>query len=198
MTAIVALTGGAACGKSTVSAELAPIIGARTFDADACVHRLLEQNEDVASAVLAQFGPEAFGADGRPDRSALRHAVFRDPRARKLLEGILHPLVHLEWQSRKEACTASGESFLADIPLLYETEVDKFFDLVVVVACSPTLQMERLILRGLPEETAMAMLASQHPIGQKVDRGTFVLWNDGSKSALRRQTKLVAEQLLQP
>lgn len=194
----IGLTGGAACGKSTVRELLAAHTGTQAFDADAFVHILLESNADVASRIRTAFGSEALGADGRPDRSALRNLVFRDPDTRKMLEGILHPLVRIEWQSRKEACIAAGENFLADIPLLYETEADKFFDAVIVVACSKSVQMERLIRRGLPENTARAMLASQQPIMQKVNRGSFVLWNDGSVVALRRQTELVAKQLFQP
>ncbi|MFM8887398.1 MAG: dephospho-CoA kinase, partial [Chthoniobacterales bacterium] len=121
--------------------------------------------------------------------------VFRDLTARQRLEAILHPVVRAEWSARLEECRINGVHFLADIPLLYETGAEDFFDAVVVVASSTTTQLGSLSARGIDADTAKAKLASQLPLGQKVARANFVIWNDGSLAALGRQTKLVANQL---
>lgn len=191
----VGLTGGVATGKSTVRQTLANTAGIEAFDADACVHRLLENDANVAAVIRREIGESYLRADGKPDREALRRLVFRDPVARRKLEAILHPLVRAEWSSRLDECRTEGIHFLADIPLLYETGAEDLFDAVVVVACSTTTQLDRLRARGIDADTAQAMLASQLPIGQKVSRATFVIWNDGSLGALGRQVELVANQL---
>jgi len=191
----IGLTGGVATGKSTVHHILAERSALETFDADVCVHRLLESNERVGVAVRHEFGNTSLRADGRPDRTALRNLVFRDPVARRKLENILHPLVRAEWSARLEEYRGKNTHFLADIPLLYETGAGSSFDAVVVVACSKETQLDRLRDRGMEADTAEAMLASQLPIGQKVARANFVIWNDGSLVALGRQIKLVANQL---
>lgn len=191
----IGLTGGIATGKSTVLRIFAERPTLETFDADACVHRLLESSPEIAEEIGRIFGPEFLGADGKPDRSALRHLVFGDAGARRRLENLLHPLVRAEWQTHQESCALLGRDFLPDIPLLYETGAEEFFDRAVVVACSPELQRDRLRSRGIDPDTAQAMLASQLPIGQKMDRASFVIWNDGSLASLGRQTELVANQL---
>jgi dephospho-CoA kinase len=192
---IIGLTGGIAAGKSTVRETLDSRHGMEVFDADAFVHRLLEGDESVATKIGEEFGSRCLSADGRPDRKALRELVFHDAAARRRLEGILHPLVRAEWKARREFCQAKGIDFLADIPLLYETESEAFFDRIAVVACSPSVQMSRLEARQLSAETAHAMLASQLPMRQKIQGSSFVLWNDGSMEVLRRQTKFLANQL---
>lgn len=192
---IIALTGGIAAGKSTVRTLLAARPGLETFDADACVHHLLDADAEVASAIRSAFGPSFLQSEGTPDRAALRERVFRDPEARRTLEDLLHPRVRGAWQEQRSRCAEAGRDFLADIPLLYETNAQTLFDAVVVVACSSGTQLARLADRGLRPSMAQAMLASQLPIGQKVAKASFVIWNDGSLAALGWQVEAVARQL---
>ncbi|MEY3480988.1 MAG: Dephospho-CoA kinase [Verrucomicrobiota bacterium] len=192
---ILGLTGGIAVGKSTVRECLASQFLADVFDADKCVHRLLDTDAGLGVEIGRLFGPEYLQSDGRPDRGALRGLVFKDADARRRLETVLHPRVRAEWLAGRERCLASGGHYLADIPLLYETGAEPFFDVVLVVACSLATQMSRLRGRGLDSDTAQAMLASQLPLGQKVDRASFVIWNDGTLASLGRQIQLVTDQL---
>lgn len=192
---IIGLTGGIAAGKSAVRHILASQPSLETFDADACVHRLLDSDPQVAAAIQNLFGPAFLREDGKPDRRALREHVFRSPQARRDLEALLHPRVREEWQDLRAQCLAANRNFLADIPLFYETGAEALFDAIVVVACSEATQLSRLQARGLEPEMAKAMLASQLPLGQKVERAAFVLWNDGSLAALGRQTRLLANLL---
>jgi dephospho-CoA kinase len=192
---IIGLTGGIAAGKSTVREIFVARRDMPSFDADACARRLLDSDPAVAGAVQEAFGSRFLRADGVPDRGALREQVFRDPPSRHKLEAILHPLVRSEWQAMKDLCTTAGRDFLADIPLLFETGAEGFFDAVVVVGCSARTQLDRLHSRGLATEIAKAMLASQLPIGQKIAGADFVIWNDGSLAALGRQTESMANQI---
>lgn len=192
---VIGLTGGVATGKSTVRGILMAKRNLEVFDADAHVHYLLRSDPGVAEKIRARFGAPFMHSDGTPDRAALRELVFRDPRARHDLEALLHPLVQSEWQKQRSRCIAAGIHFLADIPLLYETQAEAAFDAVIVVACTPAMQLARMRARGLTDEIAHAMLASQLPIGQKVTRASFVVWNDGTLAALNRQIELLAKQL---
>jgi len=191
----IGLTGGIACGKSTVRASISARHKVVFFDADECVHNILETDVTIAGRVKALFGPQFLRRDGKPNRKALRDLVFGTAGARRHLEDLLHPLVRTKWLYAREQCLANGAHFLADIPLLYETGAERFFDAVVVVACSRETQVSRLRDRGIDLLTAQTMLASQLPLGQKVSQAAFVIWNDGSMAALGRQTELVAKQL---
>ena len=193
---LLALTGGIATGKSTFSRMLSERHAFTLFDADACVHDLLRQDSAVIEAIQDAFGFQVASLASGVDRGALRQIVFSDPRARLKLESILHPRVHAVWQQLRSECLSQNRDFLADIPLLFETGGDEFFEARVVVSSSDAVQRDRMASRGLDPATIKAMLASQLPLSEKIARATAVVWNDGSLEALSRQATLLLEKLL--
>ncbi|MGZ5005601.1 MAG: dephospho-CoA kinase, partial [Chthoniobacterales bacterium] len=84
--------------------------------------------------------------------------------------------------------------FFADIPLLYETGGESSCDRVVVVACSPRLQLQRLMRRSsLTEVAAQEMISAQMPLTEKMKRADHVLWNNGPETALASQVDILAQ-----
>ena len=192
---LLALTGGPATGKSTLASLLAACQTFEAFDADACVHGLLATDRRIIAAVAAEFGPGVLDPTGAVHRPALRALVFPDPAARRRLEAILHPAVRHHWMEQAGRCREAGRDFLADIPLLFETGADRFFDATVAVATSADVQRRRLRERGLDQATVEGLLASQLPMDEKVRRAGSVVWNDGTLGALARQADLLLERL---
>ena len=195
----IAITGGIASGKSTFAALFhAALPGAEGFDADACSRRLLTGDPAVAAEVRAAFGPAAFDAGGRVDRAALRALVFAgggDPAPRRVLEAILHPRVRAAWRNwlDRRLQKMPGAAMVVEIPLLYETGAEAFFDHVIVVGCSPVTQRQRLTTRrGLAEETAFRIIASQWELAEKIRRCDHLIWNQGSEAGLRAQAERCA------
>ncbi|MFZ4482513.1 MAG: dephospho-CoA kinase [Chthoniobacterales bacterium] len=186
---LLGLTGGVATGKSTFDGFLRARHSFAHFDADACVHELLAENAAVIAEVIGLFGPTVRDASGGIDRAAVRRIVFRDPAARARLEKILHPRVRERWQALLSVCLATGEDMLCNIPLLFETSAEGFFDLTIVVAATTDRQRSRMAARGLDEATIEALLASQWPMEDKIRGASLVVWNDGSKEALQRQAE---------
>jgi dephospho-CoA kinase len=192
---LLGLTGGIATGKSTVTRLLAARFGFDVFDADACVHDLLASDAGIIATVRQSFGLTPVESTEPIDRTALRNVVFSEPVARRRLEEILHPAVRLQWQTQRKACLAEGRSFLADIPLLFETGAAPHFDATILVAASSAPQEARLAARGLTDNLIEGMLASQWPIGQKIPLADHVIWNDGSLDELEHQCSLLLKQL---
>lgn len=188
----LALTGGIATGKSTfarIFREHCP--DAVFFDSDGCVHELLTKPGIVAT-VASSLGQDLTNADGSLNRGRLRELVFKHPESRKVLEGILHPLVREACASLLQQAMESGEKtcFLADIPLLYESGFPLQRDLDLVVGCGPATQRSRLQSRnGFAPDLAEKILAAQLPIAEKMDRADVALWNGGHLESLRRQTE---------
>ena len=193
---LLALTGGPAAGKSTLCRFLAARHDFEVFDADACVHELLAGDPVIIAAVAAQFGRDVLDAGGAVHRPALRALAFADREARRRLEAILHPAVRTRWVGLSERCREAGRDFLADIPLLFETGADRFFDATVTVAVSAEVSRKRLEGRGLDSATIEALLASQLPMEEKMKCAGSVVWNDGTLGALARQADLLLERLL--
>ena len=99
----IALTGGIACGKSTLAKFLREL-GIRLLDADDVVHELEAPGGAAVPAIVARFGAGVLAADGSVDRPKLAAIVFADAAARRDLEAILFPLV----RSRLRAFTSEA------------------------------------------------------------------------------------------
>jgi transcription termination factor Rho len=188
----MALTGGIASGKSTVCRFLREFMPSIViFDCDTAVHRMLEDDEEVATIIREAFGDAALDAQGRIDRHFLRGKVFADTAARLKLESILHPRVRQEClDSRIKAAESGAAFFLADVPLFFEKGFDYGQEQVLVVASSRDTQIQRLKGRGAFDDDLIdAILAAQLPVHEKMAKADIVFWNEGPPSVLRSQIR---------
>ena len=201
----LAITGNLGSGKSTalvlVHAQIkAPGLPAMRFSADEENRHLLEENREVQSLIRDAFGATAFTDAGSVDREKLFHLITTDPEAKSSLERILHPRLESLWKPLAAECLGKeGRFFLAEIPLLFEKGLDRFFDHSLVVACSESTRKERLEKnRSLTPQKTTAWLGLQQDQEQKISRAEHVLWNDGSTDSLNRQISLFLSTLRNP
>ena len=189
----IGITGGISTGKSTFSNCLRELVpGATFFDADQASHDLVDLGE-VKRELLNEFSFSVFSPSGDLNRAALRAIVFQDAAKRRALEKILHPRIRQRWRIEADKHRGSPEFFFADIPLLYETGGETLCDRVVVVACSPDIQIANLMRKmGLEREAAEAMIKSQMLLEEKIKRADHVVWNNGDRSGLASQAALLA------
>jgi dephospho-CoA kinase len=190
----IGITGGISTGKSTFSNCLRELAsGAKFFDADQAAHDLVDLDE-VKRELLNEFTSSVFSPKGDLKRAALRAIVFGDAAKRRALEQILHPRIRQQWRIEADKHRGSLEFFFADIPLLYETGGETLCDRVVVVACSPDIQVANLMRKmGVERDTAEAMIKSQMPLEEKIKRADHVVWNNGDKSALASQAVMLVK-----
>ena len=190
---VIGITGGISTGKSTLSKLLQARTQASLFDADRAARDLVHHDAAVREKLRAEFGAQIFSEIGELNRAALRAIVFAQPEKRRALEQILHPRIRLQWSAEANQSRKSGELFLADIPLLYETKGEVLCDAVVVVACAQAIQQQRLMARArLSATDALAMISSQMPLPEKISRADHVVWNNGPQAALQAQAELLA------
>lgn len=173
---VLGLTGSIGMGKSTtirmLRAQRIPV-----FDADAYVHRSMRAGGRAVRAVAAAF-PSAFDKNkNQIDRAKLGAVVFANVAARKILEGILHPIVrgaemrfinrHRGWRTRM---------IVLDIPLLFETRADVFCDAVICVTAPAFIQTARVMARpGMTADKFNRIKAVQMDDAEKRLRADFVL-----------------------
>ena len=190
----IGITGGVSTGKSTFCQCLREILPtAKFFDADQAAHDLVDRDE-VKEALSKEFGSNVFSPDGHLNRAALRAIVFQDAAKRQALERILHPRIRQQWRIEADTHRTSPEFFFADIPLLYETGGETLCDRVVVVACSPNIQLASLMRRmGIERAAAEAMIKSQMPLDEKIRRADHVVWNNAGQSVLADQAASLVE-----
>lgn len=177
---VLGLTGGIACGKSTISLTLAEL-GAAIVDGDVLSRELTAENGAALPAIREAFGDGVFHPDGTLDRRALGAVVFADDASRDKLDAIMQPLLREMILQGIEAARRNGASVcVLDMPLLYEKELDPLCDRVWCAYIPRETQLERLMARdGFTREEAEARLRSQLPAEEKAARADVIIDTSG-------------------
>ena len=196
--AAVGITGGVATGKSTVARELSRRLRTRLavelFSSDLEARRLTDDDFVVQEEIKSAFGAQVCDPEGNLARDRIRDLVFHDAVARKVLESILHPRIREAWISR----TKGDGLLLAEIPLLYETGAESYFDRIIVTACGRGSQLERIISeRHLSRELAENIIQSQMNLEEKIRRADWVVWTDCPAEITRQQIELIFQQVIE-
>ena len=192
----IALTGGMGTGKSHVRAVFAAL-GVPTIDADTLARDVVAHGTPGFDAVVATFGRAILNADGDLDRRALAAMVFSDTAKRRELEAILHPAIRGAIDQWFTTLDKTAFPFaIADIPLLYETGLDKEYDAVIVTSCAPQTQVKRIMARDNLDATQVQhRLDAQMPLEDKVKRATYVIDTNGSLVQTNAQVHKLYQEL---
>ena len=193
MIPLLGLTGGIACGKSSV-ARLLAARGAAVVDADALVHELYA-DADFAARVAALFELPVRAADGSIDRAALGRIVFADKTALRRLESLVHPAVAaLRDEKLREVAKLAPRppAVVLEAVKLIEAGQAESCAAVWCVVCDPDVQLRRLIsTRGLSDADARARLANQPSLQEKLalanDLPLIFIENNGTPDELQRR-----------
>lgn len=214
----VGITGGIACGKTTVSKILQEMIKQRRnasivfIDVDLIAHDILIPRPNSLDTaywkIVKAFseydifeekqGSNASLSPRSIDRSKLGDIIFKDASKRRLLNSITHPLIS-KIMMKKIIYTGihlfqrNAPFALVDIPLLFEVglKMKLLFGIKVVVATPRYLQLHRLSKRN-PELSAQQCedrIASQMPVIKKVEMADMVVWNNSSLSNLEKEVE---------
>ncbi|CAI8759933.1 MULTISPECIES: dephospho-CoA kinase [Bacillus] len=195
MTIVIGLTGGIASGKSTVS-QMFRELQIPVIDADIIAREVVEQGKEAYKEIVDVFGEEILQADGELDRPKLGSIVFHNEEKRLRLNKIVHPAVRKEMNVQKDMYIKEGvQAVVLDIPLLFESKLTALVDRIVVVAVSPSMQLERLMKRnGFTEEDAKARIDSQMPLAEKATLANKVIYNDGTIAETKAQLQLILKE----
>lgn len=191
----IALTGGIACGKSTLAKFLREL-GIRLLDADDVVHELEAPGGAAVPAIVARFGAGVLAADGSVDRPKLAGIVFADAAARRDLEAILFPLVRSRLRAFTSEAARRGRPpstvplYIAIIPLLFESHWEGDYDIILAITSPLECQIHRMMrTRGYSRVQAEARLAAQMPVAEKAARADFVVVNDSTHEHLKDEAR---------
>ncbi len=195
---VVGITGGIATGKSLVT-RLFQAQGATVFSADEAARAVLAPGGPVLRAIAQAFGPEMLRPDGTLDRARLAQRIFADPQARAQLNRITHPPILRLLRAQIEGALDDlpPDTVIAvEVPLLFETHLEDWFDHIVVVSASEAVQLARLRARnGLDIAQARQRLAAQGPLADKIARADTVIENNGSISEVAQAVAALYQRL---
>jgi dephospho-CoA kinase len=188
----IGLTGGIAAGKSEALAAFERL-GAATVSSDAVVHELLDA-EPLLGRLRERWGAE-IAVDGKVDRNKIGEIVFADPEQLNWLESQVHPLVGERIAAWLGSLPADTGIAVVEVPLLFETGMEKIFDATVSVRTSDGVRRGRAEARGhaLVDEREARQLGQE----EKAERADHVIENDGSVEDLERALSALIEKLRQ-
>lgn len=189
---VIGLTGGIGCGKS-LAAQYFSELGALVIDADQLARAAIERGSQGFDQAVSIFGDSILN-NGDIDRRALGEIVFKDPDAKRKLEGIIHPYVRQQFEEAVSSLKAD-ETLIYEIPLLVETGAQDRFDLVITVESEIENRISRLRQRGMHISEIEARIAAQASREQRVEIADFLIENDGTEDELLRQVENIWDSL---
>lgn len=196
----VGLTGGVACGKSTIGGMLVAR-GARLVRADDIAHRLMSPGQPVYEEVVCRFGPAVVNPDGSINRPKLAEAAFGGGRVEEL-NRIVHPAV-IDFQNRwmeEEGKRDPDAVVIVEAALILEAGVKGRFDKLLVVTARPDQKIERFAARqhmSFDDAKAEAERRSKAQFSdeEKVRAADYVIDNSGDLASAERQVDALWPEL---
>lgn len=182
----IGLTGGIACGKSTVAALLRGR-GVPVLNLDQVARDVVAPGSDGLAAIAARW--PSVVRDGALDRKALGAIIVGDPDAKRALEAITHPRIWERTEAWLAEQSAEGHPVaVVEAALMVETGSWRRYDALLVVSASREVQLARLMAReGYDRAAAERWLGAQMPTEEKERVATAVVRNDGGLDALARE-----------
>jgi len=194
----IALTGGIACGKSSVS-QIFKKLGVPIIDLDVIARTVVEPKSQGLIELVSHFGEGILNNDKALNRQALRQQLFENSENQQIIEKILHPKILEKMQTDIKKLNA--HLVIVEVPLLVEQNLSNLFDRAIVVDCSEENQLKRLLKREkLDEKLAKTMIATQASREQRLALSeklpTDILENNSEIFEMEQKVQDLAKKLL--
>lgn len=193
------LTGGVACGKSTV-ARYFHDLGAFIIDADRIGHEVIEPGRPAYQEILHHFGNDILDPSGRIDRKKLGPLVFADPQQLQALNAIVHPRIIARGQelAAQQRRGNPHAVVIFDAALIFEAGLGGTLHKVLVAWCRPEQQLERLMAKaGVTRKEAERRIHAQMPVEEKRRRADYLIDCSGTLEQSRAQAEAIYQELKQ-
>lgn len=193
---IVGLTGGIASGKSTV-AEFFRQKGIPVVDADEISRAVTEPDAEGAKAIEENFGNEMFVLKCL-DRKKLAAYCFENRERTEKLNSVLHPIIIKEMLRQTEEYEKAGaKTVIWDVPLLFETGLDRYCNKIIAVVCNENTRILRAQKRSdISAEEVKKRISRQMSDGERRKRADYIIDNGKSKEETFLQAEKISEEFI--
>ncbi len=186
----VAITGGIGSGKSTFANYLASK-GYFVINADDISKDILTFDESIIKKVIKEFGSDSY-KDGKLNKKFIAARVFSNPAKLNKLNSILHPRVLQKIDTLIDKEYKDEKFVFIEAALIYEVDIEKKFDYVVLVTADFNKRLKRSVESGkFNEEDFINRDRNQIPQEEKEKRADFIFSNNESKKDLIKKADLL-------
>ena len=194
----IGLTGGIGVGKST-TAKIFKDLNVHLFDADQVAKSLMENSAQIQNDLMAEFGTDILGKNGKIDRKKLARISFQDEYHQSNLNSIIHPYIFNKIDSEFDRISSEKKKsiFMIDGALIFESGLNTHLDYVIVVTSKFSDRMERALIKGnLNREDILKRIDLQFPCETKIKLADFIIYNDKTEKELKSQVVEIYNQLI--
>ncbi len=183
---LIGLTGGIASGKTLVS-DFFTALSVPVIDADILAREVVAPGSEGLKKLIDYFSDGILTSNNQLDRKALREIIFKNPSDRKIVDGILHPLIRQRSEEGIARYRDQGAAYIIyAVPLLVETNQVSRFDRVLLVDVPVELQIERIVSRdNTTRDQAQAIISAQASREERRAIATDIISNDKSVDSVR-------------
>lgn len=185
----IAITGNIGSGKSVFS-SFAEKRGFSVLKADDISKQILSNDTEVRKEIIKAFGEQSF-KNNKPDVKYLAEKVFSDPAKLNKIESILHPRVIKSINDTIDLIEDEKKIVFVEAALIYEANMEKMFDYVVLITSNRELRLKRKLKNGISEEDFVKRESNQIAEEEKRKRADFAFVNDGSVDDLKSKFDLL-------
>lgn len=191
---ILGLTGGIGTGKSTV-ANMLKEKGIPVVDTDLISREVIEYPE-IIEKIKLEISNEVFDFNNKLDRKKMSEIVFENQEKLKKLNEIMHPEILKKMWDEVEELKKNYKIIVVDVPLLFEINMEKEVDKILLIYASKEIQLKRIMERdGRTREEAVKIISSQMPLYKKREKSDYIIQNNDSLEKLEKNLDKIVQKL---
>ena len=191
---ILGLTGGIGTGKSTV-ANMLKKRGIPVVDTDLISREVIEYPE-IIEKIKLEISNEVFDFNNKLDRKKMSEIVFKNQEKLKKLNEIMPPEILKKMWLEVEKLKKNHKIIVLDIPLLFEINMEKEVDKILLIYVSKEIQLKRIMERDCrSREEAIKIINSQIPLYKKREKSDYIIQNNDSLENLEKKLEKILEKL---
>lgn len=189
---IIGITGSSGAGKSTICEILKQKYKVKIIDADAIAKRLSVKGSKYLAEIVESFGNEILDGKETLNRKKLAQIIYESSEARERLNNCTFKYIKKEIEKEIKA---SKVDVIIDAPLLFESGLNKWCDIVIGVISNKELQLERLIKRdNLEYHQALERLNAQKQNDFYERNCDMIIENNNHMSEIEEQIHAIAQK----
>ena len=182
MTKVVGITGGIGSGKTTLCKHLKKI-GYAVHESDKLVYNIYKKPNKPFINFLKKNVSKDVVQNYKINKNKVANIIFNNKIIRKKLEKYIHKEVKISREDFiKENYKNKKGVIFVDIPLLFEKNLDKNFDIVICVISKKKIRTERVLKsKKFTKEILKKIFKSQTSDKTRRSRAQIIINNNKTK-----------------
>lgn len=194
---IIGITGTSGAGKTTVCEIISKNYNAKKIDADKIAKELSKPGTEYYNEIVEYFGKDILSTDREINRKKLSDIIFYDDLKRENLNKITQKNVVKKINEEIERYSKTEEIIILDVPLLFESGLNKICDETIGVIADENLKVERLRKRdGIDEKLAKQRISALKDNEFLIKNCTQIITNEGDIEDIKEQIDLIFNEAI--